>query len=106
MRGLANYYQRFVQRFASIAEPLHRLTEKTAPSEWTEECQAAFAEIKYKLTSAPILVFPDFLRPFILDTDASNTGLGGVLSQVQEDGKECVVTYASRTLTKPERPIV
>ena len=101
--GLANYYRRFVQDFATIAKPLHRLTEKTARFEWTEECQASLDEIKSKLTSAPILAFPDFEKPFMLDTDASNTGLGGVLSQVQDDGRERVVAYASRVLTKPER---
>jgi hypothetical protein len=101
--GLANYYRRFVQDFATTAKPLHRLTENTAPFEWTNDCQSAFDGIKHKLTLAFILAFPDFQKPFILDTDASNTGLGGVLSQMQDDGRECVVAYASRVLTKPER---
>ena len=48
--------------------------------EWTVECQAAFAELCHKLFTAPVLAFPDFTKPFILDTDASNTGIGGVLS--------------------------
>ena len=55
------------------------------------------------LTSAPVLSYPDFSRQFILDTDASDTGIGGVLSQVDADGRERVIAYGSRLLTKPER---
>ena len=103
--GLANYYRRFMRDFATIAKPLHRLTEKTAKFEWTSECQTAFEEICRRLITAPILrlAFPDYERAFILDTDASDTGIGAVLSQVQEDGSERVIAYASRVLTKPER---
>ena len=87
----------------SIAKPLHRLTEKTARFEWTPECHEAFQILRQRLCSAPILVFPNFNKPFILDTDASNTGIGGVLSQLDEAGNECVIAYASRTLSKAER---
>ena len=101
--GLANYYRRFVQNFATIAKPLHRLTEKTTHFMWTSDCQTAFDELKDHLTSAPVLSFPNFDNNFILDTDASNTGIGGVLSQLQDDGTERVIAYASRVLTRPER---
>ena len=50
-----------------------------------------------------MLAYPDFQRPFILDTDASDTGIGGVLSQVDDQGQERVIAYGSRLLTKPER---
>ena len=100
--GLANYYRRFVKNFATIAKPLHRLTEKNAPFKWTEECQASFEELRQRLTSAPVLAFPDFSREFILDTDASDVGIGAVLSQQGENGEQ-VIAYASRALTKPER---
>ena len=59
-------------------------------------------ELKHHLTSAPVLPFPEYSLPFILDTDASGTGVGAVLSQVQE-GEERVIAYASRTLTKQKR---
>ena len=100
--GLASYYRKFIQNFASIARPLHRLTEKGRPFKWTSECTSAFCKLKQHLTTAPILVYPDFSRPFILDTDASNDGIGAVLSQ-EYDGSERVVAYASRTLNKSER---
>ena len=101
--GLANYYRRFIKHFASIAKPLHRLTEKTASFKWTTECQTAFETLKHTLTSAPILAHPDYSKEFILDTDASAVGIGAVLSQVQSDGNERPIAYASRTLSKPER---
>ena len=66
------------------------------------ECQQAFDTIKKKLVS-PVLAFPDYTKEFILDTDASDTGIGFVLSQVQDDGSERVVAYASRLLSKAER---
>ena len=101
--GLANYYRRYIQDFATLARPLHRLREKGASFRWTPDCEHAFYELKRRLTSAPILVFPDFSRPFILDTDASATGLGAVLSQVGDDGREHVVAFGSHALSKPER---
>ena len=101
--GLASYYRRFVKDFATIAKPLHRLTEKTMDFKWTSECQSAFEELRRNLTAAPILAFPDFEKPFILDTDASDFGVGAVLSQVQDDGTERAIAYASRVLSKPER---
>ena len=101
--GFAGYYRRFVQNFAQIARPLHRLTERATPFKWTQECQDAFEKLRHCLTSAPVLAYPDYSQPFILDTDASNTGIGAVLSQLDEDGKERVIAYASRLLSKPER---
>ena len=92
-----------MQGFASIAKPLHQLTEKTATFAWTSECESAFQEIRHRLTTAPVLAFPDYTRPFILDTDASDTGIGAVLSQILEEGGERVIVYGSRVLSKQER---
>ena len=89
--GLANYYRRFIKDFATMAKPLHRLTEKGVPFTWTLECEQAFNFLKTQLTSAPILALPNWSRPFILDTDASDMGIGAVLSQLQQDGSEYVV---------------
>ena len=78
--GLANYYRRFVKDFASINKPLHCLTEKTSKFDWTDDCQRAFEQLRQRLVTAPILVFPDFSLTFLLDTDASDIGIGAVLS--------------------------
>ena len=88
--------------FADIARPLHEVTEERSAFAWTEQCQAAFAELKKRLTCAPILALPCNEDDFILDTDASNVGMGAVLSQVI-GGQERVIAYYSQALTKPER---
>ena len=100
--GLCSYYRRFVKGFAEIAKPLHRLTEKQQQFIWTEDCEIAFKQLKTALISTPILAYPTSGDSFILDTDASNMGIGAVLSQIQE-GTEKVIAYFSRTLTKAER---
>ena len=69
---------------------------------WTTERATSFAVLKQRLTTAPILVFPDCSKPFVLDTDASHDSIGAVLSQIYE-GTERVVAYASQSLTKAER---
>ena len=81
--GLASYYRRFIQNFASVSRPLHRLTERGRPFKWTVECDTALAKLKVYLKSSPILAFPDLSQPFILDTDACQSGIGAALSQEQ-----------------------
>lgn len=101
--GLVNYYRRFIKNFASLAKPLQRLTEKNVTFEWNESCQNAFDQLRACLVSAPVLAFPDYSKTFILDTDASENGIGAVLSQGQDDGSECVIAYASRSLSRQEQ---
>ena len=100
--GLASYYRRFVPGFSAVAGPLHSLT-KDAPFVWGPDCQNAFERLKKLLTTSPVLVFPDFFRGFILETDASGAGLGAVLAQKQLDGAVRPISYASRSLLKHER---
>ena len=100
--GLANYYRRFVPDYFKIAEPLHKLLRKGATYNWNTACHKAFTELKHRLVTPPVLTYPDFKLPFLLYTDASDFALGAVLSQIQ-DGKERVVSYWNRQLTKPER---
>ena len=100
--GLAKYYRRFVKDFSVIASPLYSLMKKNVAFEWTDECQKAMEELKNRLVSKPVLALPVNDAPYILDTDASDFGLGAVLSQVQ-NGCEQVIAYASRTLNKAER---
>ena len=101
--GFANYYRKFIRSFATIARPLHRLTEHTAKFQWSPECQLAFEDLRSKLATTPVLAHPDFSKPFILDTDASDTDIGAVLSQLDDEENERVVAYASRALSKAER---
>ena len=101
--GLASYYRRFIEDFAEIASPLHRLTAKSTDGfQWSAECDKAFRTLKEKLVTAPILAFPRCDARFIVDCDASDYGLGAVISQ-EQDGSERVIAYASRVLDGRER---
>ncbi len=108
--GLCSYYRKFVKDFSKIAKPLNELLkknkdnkEKNPKIEWNEERQEAFEILKQKLIEAPILQSPNFNKEFILITDASGIGLGAVLSQLNNEGKEVVIAYASRTLNETEK---
>ena len=79
--GMTSYYRQFIDGFATIASPLHSLTKKNSTFIWTTECQNAFESLKEKLTCTPVLVYPDFSKTFMLETDVSIKGLGAVLSQ-------------------------
>jgi hypothetical protein len=95
--GLCNYYCQFVPVFAELVAPLYQLLcgEPFQGITWTEECGAAFVTLKEALTTAPMLVFPDFELLFYLHTDASKRAIGVVLSQRTPAGEEWVVAYAS-----------
>ena len=103
--GITGYYRRFIENYSSIAAPLTDLIKKDKPNAvvWTESCDTAFKQLKRLLCSDPILISPDFDRPFILQTDASDRGLGAVLSQHAEDDQEHPVAYWSRKLLPREQ---
>ena len=100
--GLASYYRRFVRGFSCTAAPLFQLLQKDCDFLWTEQCQEAFTSLQRALSEAPVLAPADPSLPFLLDTDASGSGVGGVLSQTGPDG-ERVVAYFSRAFNKAER---
>ena len=100
--GLFSYYRRFMPHFSELAKPLIKLTEKNRVFSWGREQQDAFDQLKQLLEQAPVLAHPRKEGSFILDTDASNEGIGAVLSQVQDD-EEKVIAFASKTLSKTER---
>lgn len=79
--GLAGYYRRFVQNFGVIARPLFNLLKKGVPFVWTSNTDTAFQLLKQQLTSAPVLALPDFQEQFVVETDASDKGIGAVLQQ-------------------------
>ncbi|CAB4419687.1 unnamed protein product [Rhizophagus irregularis] len=101
--GLCSYYRRFIKDFAKIAKPLHNLTKKDTEFKWKEEQQVAFDVLRTKLIEKPILVYPDFDKEFILITDGSKIGLGAVLAQMNENNKEIVIAYASRSTVGAEK---
>jgi len=101
--GLVSFYRRFIPGFADIAEPLNLLTRKNAKFKWSDEAEFAFKSFGEKLTSPPILVYPDFKKPFRVVTDASNVGLGAILCQADAEGNEWPISYASRALNTTER---
>ncbi|KAJ8385322.1 hypothetical protein AAFF_G00190380 [Aldrovandia affinis] len=86
--GLVSYYRKYVQDFATIARPLHCLTDRGQPYVWDDPCAQAFNVLQTALITAPVLAYPDANRPFILDTDASNVGVGAILSQQSDSGEQ------------------
>lgn len=102
--GTVSYFRRFVMDYATLAEPFTRLLKKDVAFVWGKEQQDAFDILKNKLTSPPILSYPDQELVQVLTTDASTKGLGAVLSQMPRDKpeQEQVVAYASRALRGPE----
>ena len=117
--GLASYYRRFIPNFAKWAGPLHALIvpasfkqkihkgemkKSNLPEfQWTPACQKGFNQLKKALTEAHVLAYPDYLKPFILEMDASLKGLGAVLSQKGDDNKIHVIAYASLSLWPSEK---
>ena len=104
--GLAGHYRRFIKGFANIVHPLYDVLGKKVkmgPVDLLPEAQKAMAVLKGKVQSAPVLVFPDFEKPFLLETDASKEGLGAVLSQKQSDGWYHPIASGSHSLTPVEK---
>uniref|UniRef100_A0ABD2XAL0 Reverse transcriptase RNase H-like domain-containing protein n=1 Tax=Trichogramma kaykai TaxID=54128 RepID=A0ABD2XAL0_9HYME len=93
--------QRFIKDFAKIAKPLTTLLQKDTDFIWSENCDTAFQTLKNALCNAPLLIYPDFSKPFIITTDASGYAIGGILSQ-GEPKNEHPVAYTSRMLRGPE----
>ena len=123
--GLLGYYKRYIKNFSSVAKPIydllsmndrpksqgkqpnkdtkgnHQLSSKT-PVFWTDEHHSIVKTLIDQLISPPIMAYPNFFYPFVLHTDASESGLGAVLYQRQQ-GKLRVIAYGSRTLTPAEK---
>lgn len=100
---MANYYRRFILNFAKIATPLNALLNKDKKFEWTESCQVAFDTLKEKLLTAPVLNYPDTTKSFILTCDASDSAVGYVLGQIDENKREYVISYGGKSLSADQR---
>ena len=107
--GLVGHYRCFIKGFAKIAAPLYDITssdnkdKKSEHVDLSPEVREAFNHLKAACLQAPILAFPDFNKPFLLETDASGRGLGAVLSQKQADGQYHPITYASHVMNETEQ---
>ena len=107
--GLVGHYRCFIKGFTKIAAPLYDLTsgdnkdKKSEHVDLSPKAREAFNCLKAACLQAPILSFPDFNKPFLLETDASGRGLGAVLSQKQADGRYHPIAYASRVMNETEQ---
>uniref|UniRef100_A0A3Q3ALY7 Gypsy retrotransposon integrase-like protein 1 n=1 Tax=Kryptolebias marmoratus TaxID=37003 RepID=A0A3Q3ALY7_KRYMA len=102
--GFANFYRRFIQDYSKIATPLTQLTSIKQPFIWSLEAESAFGELKNRFVSAPILRHPNPKLQYILEVDASDSGVGAILSQRSpEDNKVHPCAYFSRRLTPAEK---
>ena len=107
--GLVGHYRCFIKGFAKIVAPLYDLTsgdnkdKKLEHVDLSPEALEAFDHLKAACLQAPILAFPDFEKPFLLETDTSGKGLGAVLSQKQAGGRYHPVAYASRVMNKTKQ---
>ena len=102
--GLSGYYRKFVPHYSTIASPLVELTKKSASNTvMSETCERAFTALKSKLMSPPLLRAPDFSKKFLLQTDASNCGLGAVLAQIDDEDVEHPIAYLSRKMLAREQ---
>ena len=102
--GMTNYCARFIPDYATISEPLRRLTHQNQPWNWSSEQDHALEQLKLALTSAPVTSYFNHERDTEISVDASPVGLGAVLTQTDNaTGKQHVITYASRSLTEVEQ---
>ena len=101
--GMANYYRRFIKDHSKIISPLNALCRKGTTFKWSTQCQHAFDTMKKALISAPVLAYPNMAKPFILTCDASDTAIGYVLGQLDEQNREYAVAYGNKSLSKEQR---
>ncbi|KAG1137115.1 hypothetical protein G6F37_013595 [Rhizopus arrhizus] len=102
---MIQYYRRFIPALSEILSPLNELKKKGVAFKWGEEQQISFDHCKKLLISEPVLAHPDFNRTFVLYTDASDIGIGGVLSQESLETANVLhpIYFGSKALTEPEK---
>ena len=107
--GFTNHYHRFIQSYAKVAQPLNALISgnnancKKSLVKWNPECQWAFDQLKDLCTKTLILAYANYKKPFQLQTDASDLGLGAVLYQNDDNSHQRVIAYMSHSLSNTKR---
>ncbi|XP_041940375.1 uncharacterized protein K02A2.6-like [Alosa sapidissima] len=101
--GLTSWYSKFIPGYAAVVEPLRALLRGSESFTWTPEAQKSFDTVKELIVNSPALSLFNPELPTVVTTDASDYGLGAVLTQMHPDGSEKTVAFASRTLTQAER---
>lgn len=102
LMGMVSWYRRFIKDFSKITAPITDLIKKSNKFVWTQEAEDSLNILKKALSSTPILATPDFDKEFTIQSDACNSGMGAVLTQVL-DGHERVIEYMSQKFTDPQR---
>lgn len=101
--GLASWYSKFIPNFATVVAPMRECVKDKETFTWSESAQASFDEVKQLLVSSSALALYDPSLRSVISTDACDYGVGAVFAQIQPDGTEKPVAFASRTLTMAER---
>lgn len=97
--GLSGWYRRFIDNFSTVVFPITEVLSTKKKFEWTPEAAQAFSRIKTLLTTAPVLINPDFSKKFFIHCDASDYGIGAVLVQMDENNMERPVAYMPKGTT-------
>lgn len=101
--GMASWYRRFIEMFSDITAPITDLLKKGKKFVWTSEANDAFEKLKILLSTAPVLITPDYTRRFYIRCDASTQGLGGVLFQKSDSGDEMPISFMSVKLNQAQK---
>lgn len=101
--GFCNFYRRFIMGYSKIVRPMNDLLGKDVKFNWGAEQQEALDELKKLFTNAPLLAWPDFDKPYMVETDSSDFARGAILSQTQEDGLLHPMAYSSKSLSSAEQ---
>ena len=100
---MSGFYRKFCANFSTLVVPLTNLLKKNVKFVWSEACQQAFDKLKALLASEPVLMAPNFHKPFKLAIDASDVGVGAVLLQEDSTGVDKPVSYFSKKLNKHQK---
>jgi len=100
--GLGNFYKKFISKYSIVASDLYALLRKDQPFIWSDKCETAFQSLKTSICEAPMLIYPDNTKQYRVCTDASSKGLGWVISQIDDTGRDRPILFGGRSLHSAE----